>query len=605
MKSLSILWQRMAADAAIQCRTSASRDIEKVARRFKHEGIELFTLSLPEIGKAFERSLDQGQVTDDLLSLCGQKAGFPLFLGNFLRLVFDRDGSRLVDVPSTDAIQAVRQLTLSFSKILLPCRDDRVQKAFDDYIDCEQSLRDSKYDVSSSEMREFGRIGSMLFGDIFSEMDRKVYNGEIIPKHGPGSTAEKLLGNKKFKQLEWTDRLESIFPAGENLIPNLRYHASLSELKWLDPGSERPVRVVSVPKTAKTPRIIAIEPTCMQYMQQGLMECLVDLLESDRLPSGKRNLVKEMIGFTHQSPNQRMACEGSLSRELATLDLSEASDRVSVQHVMSLLFDYGHFYEAVLATRSTRADVPGHGIIPLAKFASMGSALTFPLEECVFLTTIFYGIQSELGRNLTMRDIQSFMGRVRVYGDDIIIPSRFVQSVVKALELFSFKVNHRKSFWTGKFRESCGREYYDGHEVSIFRVRHVLPLHRSDAPAMISTVSLRNQAYKHGYWGTARFLDDIIERYIPFPNVAETSPVLGRHSVLGYSEEYYDSALQRPLVRGVVVRSRIPNSVVEDEWALLKCLLKRGCDPYADVRHLERQGRPDTVGIKIRKAPPY
>lgn len=605
MKSLSFLWQRMALDAAIQCRTSATRDIERVTRRFKHEGVELFTLSLPEIGKAFERSLDQGRVTDDLLSLCGQKAGFPLFLRNFLQLVFVRDGSRLVDVPSTDAIQAIRQLTLSFGKILLPCRDDRIQKAFDDYIDCEQSLRDSKYDLSSADWREFERIGSMLFGDIFTEMDRKVYNGEIIPKHGPGSTADKLFGNKKFKQSEWTDRLESIFPAGENLIPNGRYHMSLDELEWLDPGSERPVRVISVPKTAKTPRIIAIEPTCMQYMQQGLMESFVDLLESDRLPSGSPNFVREMIGFTHQEPNQRLACEGSLTGELATLDLSEASDRVSVQHVTSLLFNQGHFYEAVLATRSTRADVPGHGVIPLTKFASMGSALTFPLEECVFLTTVFYGIQSQLNRVLTKNDIKSFLGRVRVYGDDIIVPTDFVLSVVNALELFGFKVNRRKSFWTGMFRESCGKEYYAGHEVSIFRVRHVLPAHRSDAPAMISLVSLRNQAYKHGYWGTARYLDEIVEGMIPFPNVAETSPVLGRQSVLGYSEDRIDSALQRPMVKGAVVRSRIPNSVVEDEWALLKCLLKRGVDPYADVRHLERQGRPDTVGIKIRWAPSY
>nr|QDH86543.1 MAG: RNA-dependent RNA polymerase [Leviviridae sp.] len=598
MKSLLSLWQSIAADAAVQCRTSTIRDQQKIAERFEHEGQELFTLTLPEVGKEFERSLDLGRVTDDLLSLTGAKTRFPLFLRNLFLLVFDRSGVRLLDDPSIDAIQAIRQLTLAFGKVNLPCSDARVVKAFESFIECEQSLRDAIYVPSSEQYRDLERISSMLFGDVFSAIDREVYEGKIKPKHGPGATADKLMGNHKYRQGEWTLRLESIFSAFENLIPSYRYIHSLDELEWLDPDAERPVRVITVPKTMKTPRIIAIEPTCMQYMQQGLMEKFVDYLESD-------SLVQDMIGFTDQTPNQRLACEGSLSGNLATLDLSEASDRVSIRLVQQIFMNYGHLSEAILATRSRRADVPGFGILPLAKFASMGSALTFPIEECVFLSAIFFGIESKLNRRLTRKDISSFRGKVRVYGDDIVVPIEFVLPVVDALELFGFKVNHNKSFWTGRYRESCGREYFDGHDVSIFRVRQLLPLHRADVPALISTVSLRNLAYKQGYWGTARYLDSILKGLIPFPNVAETSAVLGRHSVLGYSEDFYDPVLQRPLVKGAVVRTRIPLSLVEDEFALLKCFLKRGSNPYADERHLERQGRPDTVGIKIRKACPY
>jgi len=602
MKSLLILWQQMAADAAIQCRTSASHDIKRVMRRAEHEGQELFTLAFPEIGKAFERALDQGQVTDDLLSLCGQKAGFPVFLRNFLQLVFCRDGGLLLDDPLPEAIQAIRQLTLSFSKILLPCSKAREEAAFESYIQCERELRDSIFNLTSDDLRDFERIGSMLFGKLFQHLDRKVLMGEIIPKHGPGATADRLRGNAKFMQSTWTERLESVFPAMENLIPSFRYHASLAELQFLDPGSEIPVRVISVPKTAKTPRIIAIEPTCMQYMQQGLLEEFVSFAEGD----SKWNYLQHFMGFTDQTPNQRMACDGSSFGELATLDLSEASDRVSVRLVQSLLMNYGNLSEAVLATRSTRADVPGHGVIPLAKFASMGSALTFPIEECVFLCAIFWSVEKELSRRLTMDDIKSFIGRVRVYGDDIIIPVDLVQPVVRSLELLGFKVNRDKSFWTGKFRESCGKEYYDGHDVSIFRVRQLLPRHRADVPSVLSTISLRNQAYKAGYWGVARWLDSVIEGIVPFPNVAETSEIQGRFSYLGYdTSQREDSALQRPLVKGVVVRSRIPASVLEDEWALLKCLLKRGDEPFADSRHLERQGRPDIVGMKIGWRCPY
>jgi hypothetical protein len=609
VKNLMLLWQRMAADAAIQCCTSATKDINTVLRRYEHEGIEVLTLSLPEIGKAFERSLDQGRVTDDLLSLTGGQAGFPVFLRNFLQLVFVRDCGLLLDNPSTTAIQAVRQLTLSFGKVRLPCSDAREAQAFADFVKCEQEMHAARFNLESGIYRDFERISNMLFGPAFTEMDRIIHDGEIVPKHGPGATADKLRGNAKYRQVEWTNRLETLFPAMENIVPSARYHSSLDDVDFLDPETERPVRVVSVPKTHKTPRIIAVEPTCIQYLQQGLMERLVELLESP-LIHNQRNLAHAMVGFSSQVPNQDLAREGSLTGELATLDLSEASDRVPVRLVQSILFNYGHLLEAVLATRSTRADVPGHGVISLTKFASMGSALTFPIEEIVFLTTIFYGIEQSLGRHISRKDIvESYLGRVRVYGDDIIIPTDTVPYVVSALELIGSKVNHSKSFWTGRFRESCGKEYYDGDEVTIFRVRHELPAHRDDAPGVIPLISLRNQAYFAGYWGVARYLDTMIERdlKLPFPVVESTSPVLGKLSFLmGVNpEEREDPHLQVPLVKGLRVRVQIPASPLEDEFALLKWFLKRGREPFADANHLERQGRPRVVGMKLGWSCPY
>jgi hypothetical protein len=606
MKSLMLLWQRTAADAAVQCCTSALRDCKTVEERFEHEGVSLLTLTLPEIGKEFERALDLGRVTDDLRSLTGSRAGFPVFLRNFLRLVFSTDGGLLLDDPSVDAIQAVRQLTLMFGKVLLPCSDTREKQAFQSFIQCEQEMRDAQFALDTATLRSFERVSSMLFGDVFSALDSDIRNGDVVPKHGPGATADALKGNLKYVQYEWTERLESIFPAREMLIPNERYHSHLDKLHFLDPGEERPVRVVSVPKTLKTPRIIAIEPTCMQYVQQGLMERFVTYLESEKVRNNNRpNPCRGMVGFTDQTLNQRLACEGSRTGELATLDLSEASDRVSLLLVHRMLLKYGFLSEAVLASRSTRADVPGHGVIPLVKFASMGSALTFPVEECVFLTAVFLGIEAELGRRLSPKLITKFRSQVRVYGDDIIVPVEFVPSVVSTLELLGFKVNHRKSFWTGKFRESCGKEYYDGHDVSIFRVRRLLPEHRSDAPGAISTVSLRNQAYKSGYWGTARYLDEVLGRLIPLPNVAEGAPVLGRESYLGYSEDRIHPRYQTPLVRGMIPWSLIPASQLDDEFAMLKCFLKRGREPYADRRHLERQGRPESVSMKLGWARPF
>jgi len=603
MKNLVNLWQRTAADAAVQCRTSAIHDINTVMNRFEHEGIELLTLSLPEIGKAFERSLDQGRVTDTLLSLSGKKRGFPSFLRNFHQLVFDRSCGLLLDDPSIDAIQAIRQLTLMFSKVLLPCTRAREEKAFLDFIKCEQEMDDAKYDVDSASYASLRRISSMLFSEPLSKVDNLIDYGLVVPRHGPGVTADRLTGNRKYHQWEWTERLETVFPSLDFLFPSPSYHPQLDKVQILDPGSERPVRVVQVPKTLKTPRIIAIEPTCMQYTQQGIMECLVAALEARKrvtpgLSPKVRHVLWRMIGITDQVPNQSMACEGSLSGDLATLDLSEASDRVSLKLVTTILEPYGNLLEAVLATRSVRASVPGHGDISLTKFASMGSALTFPMEVIVFLTLVFYGIQLKLGRPLSEQDIVSYSDRVRVYGDDIIVPTDCVDYVVKALELFGSKVNHNKSFWTGRFRESCGKEYFDGHDVSICRVRRVLPSQRSDVQEIASLVAFRNLVYKQGYWGTARYLDPIIERLVPFPMVLPESPVLGRESVLGYSEDRQHSDLQVPLVWGAKLTTRPPLSQVLEERALLKFFLKRGFEPLQQG-HLERQGRANCVGMNI------
>jgi hypothetical protein len=92
---------------------------------------------------------------------------------------------------------------------------------------------------------------------------------------------------------------------------------------------------------------------------------------------------------------------------------------------------------------------------------------------------------------------------------------------------------------------------------------------------------------------------------IPFPNVLDTSPVLGRRTFLGFDQERVHDDYQHPLVKGMVVRTRIPPSKVENEFALLKWFLKRGREPFADRNHLTRSGRDRTVGIKSGWACPY
>jgi hypothetical protein len=243
-------------------------------------------------------------------------------------------------------------------------------------------------------------------------------------------------------------------------------------------------------------------------------------------------------------------------------------------------------------------------VIQLAKYASMGSALTFPTEAMVFLAIIFQGIEQGSGRRLTKRTLRSFLGKVRVYGDDIIVPTDMVVSVVEALETFGHKVNSSKSFWTGKFRESCGKEYYDGHDVSIVRFRRMFPSSRKDASEVISLVEFRNQLYYSGYWSTCQRLDETITSLLGgnFPIVESTSPVIGRASYLPYKAEKMDERLHRPLVRGFVVRPRIPINEIDGVAALVKWFIEGSQE---DPEHLRRSGRPQFVDIKLRMATPY
>lgn len=191
-----------------------------------------------------------------------------------------------------------------------------------------------------------------------------------------------------------------------------------------------------VPKNAKTYRSIVVEPTLNGFFQLGIGDYMT------------KRLLANGVDLKDQSTNRRLARLGSLTGELATLDLSSASDTIATELVWHLLpLDWA----LLLSSLRTSTVWDGANHVRLHKFSSMGNGFTFPLESLIFWA---------LGKAIVDDD-----GVVSVYGDDIIVPSKHAQRLVSVLQEAGFSVNREKSFITGPFRESCGGDYLSGIDI--------------------------------------------------------------------------------------------------------------------------------------------
>lgn len=598
MKSLLELWKSVAKDLGDECRVSTTLDIRKVERRVEDEGLSFLTITLPEFGKSLERSLELGYIAPDSFLGFKKRGGLPLFLGGFLEQIFDTRTGEILDTASPQAIFAIRQLAGLCGKVELECSKGRIEAAYDKYIECESHVKASDLLRHPHDLHEFERMGRKLLARVFTRVDGEVAYQRLRPSHGPGATADRLSGNAKYNLAEWTERMDRAFPSSDYLLPNFRFYQLLDRVIMREPGHERPVKVIHVPKTLKTPRIIAMEPTCMMYMQQALWREFKTSIETDPL-------LGHFIGFSDQMPNRQLARKGSVDGSLATLDLSEASDRVSNQLVQALMKNHPHLNEGVQACRSTTADVLGHGVIPLSKFASMGSALCFPVEAMVFTTIVFLGIQRGTPHQLTMKDIESYIGSVRIYGDDIIVPVEHADNVILMLEHYGLKVNVHKSFQHGSFRESCGGDYFKGYDVTPVRARRELPEGNMDATELIAWVAFRNLAYERGLFRTVRALDERLMKELKgfFPVVPKNSSMLGRWDFSGVSPERISPTLHRPEARGWVASPKRRRNSLNGVGALMKYFLNAGDLPVTDREHLVYSGRPVAVTLKLRWMP--
>lgn len=310
------------------------------------------------------------------------------------------------------------------------------------------------------------KISRLLGDNMFAWMD--------LCKWGPGATAT-LSG-----QVDISKKLrEKQISVTQLALPYLRAVMSV-DLHWLaargiqvdGPTSLLPedfkvveaCRFTTVPKNAKTDRCIAIEPTGNSFLQGGM-----GLFIRSRL-----KLVG--IDLTDQSRNQ-YAARDAVSNDMATVDLSSASDMISRELIWELF--PSRWAKVLDDLRSHFIQFEGENQPRyLNKFSSMGNGFTFEVESLIFWALA----QSVI-------DLSGLKVSAVVYGDDIIIPSKCLSHLVEVFGYVGFSVNKKKTHSNSLFRESCGEHYFDGLSCT--------PVYLRDEPKTMDRIILmHNQLYR-------------------------------------------------------------------------------------------------------------
>lgn len=208
-------------------------------------------------------------------------------------------------------------------------------------------------------------------------------------------------------------------------------------------------RLHLVPKSYKTERPIMVEPLVNASIQRYFGDYL------------RRRLLYAGIDLSKDSKkHEQLACEGSVLRNWATIDLSSASDTIAREAVRYLVDPY--WFRVLDASRTPRIEIPmydeykedfqNYGVMypihTLEKFSSMGNGFTFELETIIFLAIC--------------TAVCTRKGVGGVYGDDMIVGTSYYAELRTVLEAFGFVLNADKSYHTGFFRESCGGDYARG-----------------------------------------------------------------------------------------------------------------------------------------------
>ena len=533
------------------------RDSKRIALELRSRGLSFLTIDLPAMGKVLDQALARGRLPYPNLPCFGRRwKGSPipkLFSGLWIRL-FDRSGQLREDV-DPDVVFYLRTLLYTCKKLNLDCKPNRLYETTKEYYDVDSQIQPAPSDFwnGSGDLDRFPRslhsfygcrglgeevqnpdqnrvLGDVVGYEVFSHVQRVAgvlgaslglfCPSEALGRHGPGAVSEELSWGTKYVFPSWSPRLEAFFPwdyHGVTTVDNF-LQDSLPIPGLLPREEEAASKLCAVPKTQKGPRLIASEPVANQWVQQGVANLLRERVRKS--PLGL------CIDFFDQEPSRADALAASRHGRRSTIDLSSASDRLSCTLVEQILGSNLSLLRLLSACRtrflSNSIDVKQPKLLKLRKYASMGSALTFPIQSIVF-AILAVGVGKYLHPK---RSIASLCKEVRVFGDDIIIPNHWVSVYTGLLSDVGLKVNLSKTFVEGNFRESCGMDAFAGYDVTPPYVRW--PTAELTSRSAVGYVAVANNFFLKGCWRTAKFLDSAANWMQKLPVVNHRAAALGR-----------------------------------------------------------------------------
>jgi hypothetical protein len=205
-----------------------------------------------------------------------------------------------------------------------------------------------------------------------------------------------------------------------------------------------------VPKSFKALRSIMPDTLAGSFYNSGMGEVI-------------KYRLKQFTGMdldTAQERHRRVARMASLDftrdarNRLATVDMSQASDRVSLDLLAWILPP--QWFKVIMHGQIRRYQWCGENHA-IESAATMGLGHTFALE-----TLVHYALTRATCEGLRA----SRRHFVIVYGDDIICPSWVIPYLVEVFRNCHMKLNEDKSYWgLSDFRESCGADWFRGYDV--------------------------------------------------------------------------------------------------------------------------------------------
>lgn len=496
-------------------------DFDKVALSLKSRGLGVFLLEFPSICRGLESSLEMGDLSPMLGKPFCKKTGPTIFKALFSK-IFNEFGEIRIE-PCVESIRCLRQLLRFAKNFEIDSPKDAVAEKYREFAYIEEQLHYPVLSWGSDVLTCNGGFptivglgikhleitGGFRGGSITADARELLYSLECVqqcfdgfakrftykeawfkPKHGPGAVSEQF-GKSKFEFPSWPFRLESKFA--------FDLHGLVSHQIWSDQfpiDHSKPSKLIGVPKDYRGPRLIASEPICSQFVQQGIMNVIRENV--------KRSALKYSIEFRSQEPSRNLALSASITRDFSTIDLSSASDRLSCAVVECLWRKNYSFLEILNAARTPDILYPDGRVQRLKKFAAQGAAFTFPVQSIAYALICMGVIKSRTGES----KLSELAKQVRVFGDDMIVPTHHYHAICQVLEALQLKVNSEKSFYNGFFRESCGMDAYAGRDITSASV--LTYFNKRDPDSLVSTVDSSNNLYVKGFIHASRKLLETI-----------------------------------------------------------------------------------------------